>query len=69
MFMASPKKMTAKGSEQSTSGKIKPVVLAILDGWGIASKSEANAVSQAKTPVLEELKKRYPNNKLWAHGR
>jgi 2,3-bisphosphoglycerate-independent phosphoglycerate mutase len=59
----------ATGKEKEEKGKLKPVVLAILDGWGIAPKSDANAISQANTPVLDDLKKRYPNNKLLAHGR
>ncbi len=38
----------------------KPVVLLILDGWGIAPPSESNAVSQAKTPVMNKLIAAYP---------
>lgn len=47
----------------------KPVVLAILDGWGEAQDSPNNAVSLAKTPLLDELKAKYPHNHLMAHGR
>lgn len=45
------------------------VVLAILDGWGAAPPSRSNAVSLAKTPVLDSLFKHYPNSQLMAHGR
>jgi 2,3-bisphosphoglycerate-independent phosphoglycerate mutase len=45
------------------------VVLAILDGWGIAPPSRSNAVALAKTPVLDGLFKHYPNSQLMAHGR
>lgn len=33
----------------------KPVVLAILDGWGIAPKGEGNAVTLAKTPNMDKF--------------
>ncbi|MFC1612847.1 2,3-bisphosphoglycerate-independent phosphoglycerate mutase [Patescibacteria group bacterium] len=48
--------------------KIKPVVLLILDGWGIAPASKGNAISLAKTPVITALQKKYLNTKLIAHG-
>ncbi len=38
----------------------KPVVLLLLDGWGIAPASEANAIFAAKTPALSQLIKDYP---------
>ena len=37
----------------------KPVVLAILDGWGIAHDSVGNAVTQAKTPNFDQYCKKY----------
>ncbi|MDD3777843.1 MAG: hypothetical protein PHH52_00470 [Patescibacteria group bacterium] len=37
-----------------------PVFLLILDGWGIAPESEANALSLAKTPYISKLIKEYP---------
>ena len=33
----------------------KPVVLMILDGYGLNDKVEGNAVAQAKTPVMDKL--------------
>ena len=33
----------------------KPVVLMILDGYGLNKKQEANAVFEAKTPVMDKL--------------
>ncbi|MBQ2022490.1 MAG: 2,3-bisphosphoglycerate-independent phosphoglycerate mutase, partial [Lachnospiraceae bacterium] len=33
----------------------KPVVLMILDGYGLNKKEEANAVFEAKTPVMDKL--------------
>ena len=33
----------------------KPTVLMILDGYGLNEKQEANAVYEAKTPVMDKL--------------
>lgn len=46
-----------------------PMMLLILDGWGIAPPSRGNAISLAHTPVLDALTKRYPSTKLHASGR
>ncbi|MDO9510047.1 MAG: 2,3-bisphosphoglycerate-independent phosphoglycerate mutase [Candidatus Magasanikbacteria bacterium] len=40
--------------------KYRPVVLVILDGWGIAPKGPGNAVTLAKTPTIDNLIKHYP---------
>lgn len=47
----------------------KPTVLIILDGWGIAPASKGNAITQAKTPVMDLLWKKYPHTLLKAHGK
>jgi len=39
----------------------KSMVLMILDGWGYRKDSKANAILQAKTPVLDDLTANYPN--------
>lgn len=36
------------------------VVLLLLDGWGVAPNTEANAITSAKTPVFLNLIKEYP---------
>ncbi|MFA4871951.1 MAG: 2,3-bisphosphoglycerate-independent phosphoglycerate mutase [Patescibacteria group bacterium] len=46
----------------------KPVVLIILDGWGIAPPSRGNAISLAKTPNINNLIKTYPSMTLQASG-
>ncbi len=46
-----------------------PVALVILDGWGISEKCENNAACQANTPILDHLRKEYPNSRLSASGR
>jgi 2,3-bisphosphoglycerate-independent phosphoglycerate mutase len=47
----------------------RPVVLCVLDGWGIAPDGPGNAVTRAKTPRLAALFARYPHAKLEASGR
>jgi 2,3-bisphosphoglycerate-independent phosphoglycerate mutase len=47
----------------------RPVVLCVLDGWGIASDGPGNAVTRAATPRLDALFARYPSAKLEASGR
>ncbi len=52
-----------------TEGKIfKPVVLVVLDGWGVAPPSPGNAISQANTPVFKRLLTSYPTCVLQASG-
>lgn len=46
----------------------KPVMLMILDGFGIAEKSEGNAVALANKPNFDRLVKEYPNTQLQASG-
>lgn len=47
----------------------KPVVLAILDGWGIGKDSKYNAISCAKTPVFDMLAKEYFSISIEASGK
>ena len=46
----------------------KPVVLIVLDGWGIASPYTGNAISQAQTPNLKSYIAKYPSLALVASG-
>ncbi len=45
-----------------------PVILAILDGWGLAEPSATNAVSVARTPNMDRLMATYPMTSLVAHN-
>ncbi len=45
-----------------------PVVLMILDGWGISDRREGNAVHISGTPFLNRLKAEYPNTHLRCSG-
>lgn len=47
---------------------IKPVVLLVLDGWGINKSSEGNAIAAAKAPVYNNLITEYPHTELLASG-
>jgi 2,3-bisphosphoglycerate-independent phosphoglycerate mutase len=46
----------------------KPVVLMILDGWGVAPPSRSNAITLAKTPEMTSLIAAYPAMTLQASG-
>jgi 2,3-bisphosphoglycerate-independent phosphoglycerate mutase len=46
----------------------KPLMLMILDGWGIAAPSATNAVSLAKTPNLDRLLEEYPHAPILTSG-
>ncbi len=47
---------------------IVPIVLLILDGWGIAPDSAGNAISLAKTPNMDKYMASYPTGELIAAG-
>ncbi len=46
----------------------KPIVLCIMDGWGINKNFENNAVKLAKTPNVDFLTKTFPYSTLDASG-
>lgn len=46
----------------------KPMVLLILDGWGIGPNNPGNAIYQAKTPHLDQFWASYPHAHLSASG-
>ena len=46
----------------------KPVMLMILDGFGIAPESAGNAVAAAKKPNYDRLVANYPHSELQASG-
>lgn len=48
--------------------KINPVILIIMDGWGIAPPSPGNATTQAKTPNITSFLSSFPQTKLFASG-
>lgn len=48
--------------------KHRPVVLLILDGYGLSDNPLHNAVAEANTPVMDRLEKEYPFVKGYASG-
>lgn len=46
----------------------QPVVLVILDGFGINPRKEFNAIANASTPNLDALLRDYPNSRLSMSG-
>src|SRR6476646_4211774 len=47
----------------------KPLVLTILDGWGFAPPSKANAISLARKPNYDRFLSEYPNTLIHTSGR
>ncbi|MDI9481929.1 MAG: 2,3-bisphosphoglycerate-independent phosphoglycerate mutase [Bacillota bacterium] len=45
-----------------------PVVIVVMDGYGVCERAEGNAVYHAYTPCLDNLFAKYPNTLLKAHG-
>jgi 2,3-bisphosphoglycerate-independent phosphoglycerate mutase len=45
-----------------------PLVLIVLDGWGIREDRDHNAIALARTPVYDALLARYPHAQLIASG-
>jgi 2,3-bisphosphoglycerate-independent phosphoglycerate mutase len=48
---------------------VLPLILVILDGWGISEPNKGNAVTMASTPTMDGLVKKYPYTELCAHGK
>ncbi len=47
----------------------RPVMLMILDGWGLGPETDTNAVFMAQTPNLDRLTRQYPTTRLLTSGR
>ena len=45
-----------------------PLVLVVLDGWGLRDQREGNAIKLARTPVYSELLERFPHSSLVTSG-
>jgi len=58
---------TCAQNKNSTAAK-RPVILTILDGWGLSDETIGNAIAQANTPCFDQLMKNYPNSRLQASG-
>ena len=40
-----------------------PLVLVVLDGWGLSTSRDHNAIALARTPAYRELVERYPHHR------
>lgn len=58
--------MEIQGGDDVT--KYKPIVLAILDGWGISKKEQGNAIIAANTKNMDNYLEQYPNSILETSG-
>jgi 2,3-bisphosphoglycerate-independent phosphoglycerate mutase len=45
-----------------------PLVLVVLDGWGLRDERDHNAIKLARTPAYTELLERFPHSSLAASG-
>ncbi|RME82396.1 MAG: 2,3-bisphosphoglycerate-independent phosphoglycerate mutase, partial [Zetaproteobacteria bacterium] len=45
-----------------------PVVLVVLDGWGIGTGGPEDAIAAAHTPVFDRLWREHPHTTLLTHG-
>ena len=50
------------------SQKIKPVLLCVLDGWGLRAAREANAIALAGTPNVDAFRAEFPSAELQTSG-
>jgi len=58
-----------KNTNAKSQSSNLPLILIILDGWGLAKPNLGNAITLAKTPTMSGLVKKYANTKLHAHGK
>ena len=54
--------------KESRTMERKPVMLMILDGFGINENEDANAVKQANTPNIDKLMKKYQTTEIYTSG-
>jgi 2,3-bisphosphoglycerate-independent phosphoglycerate mutase len=46
----------------------KPVMLIIMDGWGLSDIKKGNAIENANLPNYQNILEKYPHNRLFASG-
>ena len=59
--------MSKKSTQQHFAGR-SPALLIIMDGWGMGSGGEEDAIAMARTPVFDRLWGEYPHTSLMTHG-
>ena len=53
--------------QQNFTGR-GPLIHVVLDGWGIGTADETNAIHKATLPVMSRLTNGCPYTQLWTHG-
>ena len=53
----------------SNKKNISPILLCILDGWGISKNNFKNAVKESNTPIIDKLFQNYPHTEISASGK
>src|SRR5215471_4617787 len=46
----------------------RPLVLIVMDGWGINPRSDANAIALARTPNIDRLARTFPHTQIATSG-
>ncbi|HEY2986176.1 MAG TPA: 2,3-bisphosphoglycerate-independent phosphoglycerate mutase [Candidatus Binatia bacterium] len=49
-------------------GDQRPLILIVLDGWGINPRREGNAIAEAATPNMDALARAYPSTRISISG-
>jgi len=52
----------------TSTGRPRPFVLIVMDGWGINARKEGNAIALARTPNLDKLAKNWPHTAIRTSG-
>ena len=50
------------------SGRPRPFVLIVMDGWGINPRKEGNAIALASTPAIDKLAREWPHTAVKTSG-
>jgi 2,3-bisphosphoglycerate-independent phosphoglycerate mutase len=50
------------------SGRPRPFVLIVMDGWGINPRTEGNAIALARTPNIDRLAQQWPHTSISTSG-
>ena len=50
------------------SGRPRPFVLIVMDGWGINPRTEANAIALARTPNIDKIAREWPHTAVKTSG-
>src|SRR3989442_3130875 len=50
------------------SGRPRPFVLIVMDGWGINPRTEGNAIALAHTPNIDRLAQQWPHTSIRTSG-